>query len=76
MNNRIPLCLVVLILSGCSTYYEAKNCDPEKNYMNSNPEGIEKYNRLLSDGKINSFYLKITPTPSCVNNNCFSYDTK
>jgi len=74
MIKKITLFAALLTLSGCSTYYEMKNCDPEKNYINSNPEALENYKKIVAAGEVNSYYLKIIPTPSCENNKCISYE--
>jgi hypothetical protein len=53
-----------------------KNCDPDKNYINSNPEAIENYKELVRKGEVKSYYLKITPSKLCEYNKCFSYNPK
>lgn len=47
---------------------------PDKNYINSNPEALENYKKIVAAGEVNSYYLKIIPTPSCENNKCISYE--
>ena len=74
MIKKSLFLVLISSLSACSTYYEAKNCDPAKNYINSNPEAIEKYKLLSKNGKVKSYYLKMSPAPKCNNINCFSYN--
>jgi len=76
MIKKITLLSVLLGLSGCSSYYEMKNCDPTKNYINSNPEAMEKYKELVKKGEVRSYYSKITPSSLCEHQKCLKYDTK
>lgn len=76
MIKKITLLTALIALSGCSSYYEMKNCDPSKNYINSNPEEMEKYKKLVNNGNVKSYYLKIIPMIPCKNNKCLPYDSK
>lgn len=76
MLKKITLLSVLLGLSGCSSYYEMKNCDPEKNYINSNPEAMENYKKLVKNGEVNSYYIKMISPKSCKSGECFSYDPR
>jgi hypothetical protein len=74
MIKKITILAALLTLSGCRTYYEMKNCDSEKNYINSNPNALENYKKIVAAGEVNSYYLKIIPTKTCENNKCISYE--
>lgn len=76
MIKNITLLAALLVLSGCSSYYEMKNCDPDKNYINSNPEAIENYKELVRKGEVKSYYYKKIPASPCENNKCLSYSTE
>lgn len=75
MIKKITLLAALLILSGCATSVANNQCDPEKNYIHSNPEAIEEYKKLVRNGEVKSYYYKKTPTNPCENNKCLSYST-
>lgn len=75
MIKKITLFAALLTLSGCSTYYEMKNCDPEKNYRNINVNAIEDYKKIVSADGVRSYYSKIIPIQACENNECLTYDS-
>jgi hypothetical protein len=74
MIKKITIITALLILSGCSTYYEMKNCEQDKNYIHSNPEAMENYKELVKKAEVRSYYSKRIPTEPCENNKCLSYD--
>lgn len=66
----------IAILGGCETINQASQCDPEKNYLISNPEAIKKYEDLKNAGKISSFYFESVPAEPCYTDVCITYDSK
>lgn len=75
MIKKITIITALLALSGCSTYYEIKNCDPDKNYRNINVKAIDYYKKIVAAGEVNSYYSKIIPIQPCENNKCLTYDS-
>lgn len=64
----------MLSITSCTTYANNEHCDPEKNYINSNPEAIEDYKELVKKGNVNSYYYKSLPVKSCEYNQCIFYN--
>lgn len=76
MIKKITLLAALLTLSGCAISAANNQCDPEKNYINSNPEAMENYKELFRKGEVKSYYSKVIPTSLCSNQNCFKYNSK
>ena len=64
------------IIGGCETINQANQCDPEKNYIVSNPEAMEEYKKLRKNGEINSYYIKTNPTRYCNTDICVMYNNQ
>lgn len=76
MFKKLMLLSVVLSLGACETINQASQCDPEKNYIISNPQAIDEYKKLYSENKIRSVYYKITPTRMCNWDSCVNFNTE
>jgi hypothetical protein len=79
MKKNILL-LSIIALTGCATSIE-KQCDPEKNYIISNPELMEKYKEEFKNGEIKSLYYDFSELSAnkgkiCKNSSCVNYDYK
>lgn len=64
------------IIGGCETINQANQCDPEKNYIISNPEAMGKYEGLKKSNKISSFYFESVPPEPCYTDACVKYNDK
>lgn len=62
------------IIGGCETINQANQCDLDKNYIMSNPQAIEEYKKLKSEGKIRSYYHKGETLNFCDNDRCANFD--
>jgi len=69
MKKIFLLALPIIALSGCDYYYQYTQCDPEKNYLNINIEGINEYKRLVEQDQVRSHYKKIAEM-QCNNFSC------
>lgn len=76
MIKKITIITALLTLSGCVVSADNNQCDPEKNYINSNPEAMENYKELVRKGEVKSYYYKKIPANPCENNKCLSYSTE
>ena len=74
MIKKLFLLSSILTLSACSSLSERMQCDPEKNYIISNPEAMEKYKKEQANGEIKSIYYNILDDKSCENNSCIFYN--
>ena len=74
MFKKLILFSTIAVLGGCETINQAKQCDPDKNYMISNPQAIEEYKKLKSEGKIRSYYHKDETLKFCDNDRCANFD--
>ena len=57
--KKILLILPIIALSACSSTQNAKDCPPEKNYIKSNPEAMEKYKEEFKNGQVEGLYHDI-----------------
>lgn len=57
--RKLLFILPLIALSACSSTPSAKECPPEKNYIKSNPEAMEKYKEEFKNNKIEGIYYKI-----------------
>lgn len=76
MFKKLLLFSTIAIIGGCETINQANQCDPDKNYIISNPQAIEEYKKLKSEGKIRSYYNNSDGSASCNNNECVAFDQK
>jgi hypothetical protein len=79
MKKFITL-LPIILAAGCATPQETQ-CDPEKNYIISNPELIEEYKNEFKNGNIKNLYYDTRQLGSeksilCNNSSCVKYDVK
>lgn len=65
-----------VFLSGCETINQASQCDPEKNYIISNPQAMEEYKSLRKNGEVESYYIMNLPSDYCNSNKCVTYDNE
>lgn len=71
--------LPIMLTTSCASNPQEKQCDPEKNYIISNPELMEKYKEEFKNGEVKSLYYDHTTlgsTSVCNNSPCVSYDYK
>ena len=71
MFKKLLIFSTIAVLGGCETINQASQCDPDKNYIISNPQAMEEYQKLKLEGDVKSVYLyTINPEPcndiSCV----------
>lgn len=76
MFKKLMLLSVLTTLTACETINQAKQCDPEKNYIISNPQAIDEYKNLDKEGRIKSIYYKNQPTKGCDWDTCVQFDNK
>lgn len=76
MFKQLILISMVASVSACSSLNEARQCDPEKNYVFSNPEAIEEYKKLKLEGYVKSIYYKDIPITKCNWDHCIYFDNK
>lgn len=76
MIKKLLLLSAIASVTACTSYNEYKSCDPEKNYIISDPVAMEEYKKLINDKKIKSYYTKLIPTKDCLNSMCVIYDDK
>ena len=76
MFKKLIILSTIAVLGGCETINQASQCDPDKNYIISNPQAIEEYKKLKSEGKIRSYYYNSKASASCNNNKCAGFNTK
>ena len=76
MFKKLILFSTIAVLGGCEAINQAKQCDPDKNYIISNPQAMEEYKKLKSEGKIRIYYHNNQTKKHCNNNNCIAFDTK
>jgi len=75
------LVLLPIIITGCASDPQKTQCDPEKNYIISNPELMEKYKEEFKNGEVKSLYYDASNLPSetstlCNNSSCVQYNNK
>lgn len=76
MLKNLMVLSAFVMLGGCETLNQASQCDPDKNYVISNPEAIDKYKKLLSNNEIKSVFYKNIPTEKCNWDSCVNFDHK
>lgn len=76
MLKNLMVLSAFVMLGGCETLNQASQCDPDKNYVISNPEAIGKYKKLLSNNEIKSVYYKNIPTEKCNWDSCVQFDSE
>ena len=74
MFKKLILFSTIAILGGCETINQTNQCDPDKNYIISNPQAMEEYKTLRKSGEINSFYVEVLPASLCNTNTCIKFD--
>lgn len=68
------LFLSAVFLSGCSSLSEKSQCNPDKNYLISNPQAMEEYKLLRKNGEVNGYYTVTLPPKPCYTNICVSIE--
>ena len=76
MFKKLILFSTIAVLGGCETINQASQCDPEKNYLISNPQAMEEYKALRKSNEVQSYYYMAVPPTPCYNNICVTYDKK
>jgi hypothetical protein len=74
--KKILFILPIIGLSACSSTPSAKECPPEKNYIISNPEAMNKYKEEFKNGKIKSLFYYKENREVCKMSSCISFDYK
>ena len=74
MLKKLILFSTIAVLGGCETINQTSQCDPEKNYLISNPEAMEKYKKLLKNHQIKSYLIEVNPIEPCDSISCVSFD--
>lgn len=74
--KKILFILPIIALSICSITYSENECPPEKNYVKSNPEAMEKYKEEFKNGEIKSLYYdaSLLENQTCVLSSCIYFD--
>lgn len=67
------LFLIGTTITGCASSIKSQ-CDPDKNYIISNPEAMEEYKELRRKGIIKSYYTESTNPEKCTTDICVQYD--
>ena len=76
MFKKLLLFSTMAIIGGCETINQANQCDPEKNYIISNPQAMEEYKKLREKKEVLSIYSENIPDSACTNNSCVIFDSK
>ena len=76
MFKKLILFSTIAILGGCETINQASQCDPEKNYLISNPQAMEEYKSLFRNKKIKGYYFNNLTPKYCDDSLCMFFDTK
>lgn len=58
MNKIIYILPTMLFLASCGTINKYNECNPEKNYILTNPNAIDKYHHKLLNKEIESIYYE------------------
>lgn len=74
MIKKLLLLSVIASVTACQSYSEKSQCDPEKNYIVSNPSAMEEYKKLKATGEIKSYYSEVNPSIPCLNSKCVKYN--
>ena len=74
MFKKLILFSTIAVLGGCETINQASQCDPDKNYLISNPQAMEEYKLLRKNGEVNGYYTVTLPPKPCYTNICVSIE--
>ena len=73
MFKKLLLFSTMAIIGGCETINQANQCDPDKNYIISNPSAMQEYQKLKSEGKIKSIYINYSKPNVCNDISCVAF---
>lgn len=76
MFKKLMLLSAILSLGACETINQASQCDPEKNYIQTNIPAMEEYKALFKAGDIKSFYFEETSPRPCYTDLCVRFQTE
>ena len=76
MFKKLIILSTIAVLGGCETINQASQCDPDKNYISSNPQAMEEYKKLLNSSQVKSYYFFTSNPVSCENNECIGFETE
>lgn len=74
MIKKLLLLSAIASVTACTSYNEYKSCDPEKNYIISDPVAMEEYKKLRESGEVQSYYTETNPIKPCFNVLCVNYN--
>lgn len=76
MIKKLLLLSAIVSITACKSYSPESQCDPEKNYIKSNPEGIEEFKDLQKKGLVKSIFYNKTNKKKCEDDLCAKFDKK
>jgi hypothetical protein len=74
--KKILFILPIIALSACSSTPSEEDCLPEKNYIKSNQEAMDKYKEEFKNEEIEGLYydISLTSTTPCKRSDCISFN--
>lgn len=76
MINKLLLLSAIASVTSCTSYNEYKSCDPEKNYIISDPVAMEEYKKLRSTGEVKSYFSEKIKPEKCDDSLCVWFSPK